>query len=201
MPDHDDELRRLGAADPIDHDTLPSAQDPQARELFERITMENPSTLSRRPLLLAAAALLVVVGAGVAVATRDSDDTARRNATGSTTTQPALTPGGSMGSCVEQYSLDTLKNREVAFDGTVEGVEGDTITFAVNAWYRGGSGDRTTREGASTLGGITSAGPSVSLEPGTRLLVAGDGEFAWGCGFTQRYDAAVAQQWADALAP
>ncbi len=198
MPDNDDDLRRLRAADPIDHDTLPSAQDPQARELFERITMRNSSTL-KRPLLAAAAALIVVAGAGATIATRDNDDAPSRNAAAPTTTQVPITPGGSIGSCVEMYSLETLTHREVAFDGTVQSVAGDTITFTVDHWYRGGSAETTTRNGASTLGGMTSAGSGVSLQPGTRLLVAGDGGFAWSCGFTQPYDAAVAEQWADAF--
>lgn len=45
---------------------------------------------------------------------------------------------------------------------------------------------------------VTSAG-GPSLAAGERYLVAGDAEFAWACGFTQPYDAAVAAQWAEAL--
>lgn len=198
MPD-DDDLRLLRAADPVEPDTLPSPRDPEARALFERITMQTPRVMNRRPLLAAAAALIVVAGAGAAIATRSDDATPSRNATSSTTTQAPVSPGGGLGSCVETYDLDTLANREAAFDGTVRQVEGDTISFTVNRWYRGGSGDTTTRNGASTLGGFTSAGSSLSLEPGQRLLVAGDGGFAWGCGFTQAYDAAVAADWARVL--
>lgn len=199
MRDHDNDLRRLTAADPIGPDTLPSAQDPEARELFERITMVNRATLTRRPLLLAAALLAVLAASGAAIATRDNNQPATRQATATTTTQPAITPGGSIGSCVEMYNLDTLKRREAAFDGTVQAVDGDKITFNVTRWYRGGNGTTTTRNGASTLGSISSAGPSVALEPGTRLLVSGDGGFAWGCGFTQPYDATVAAEWAQTL--
>jgi hypothetical protein len=39
----------------------------------------------------------------------------------------------------------------------------------------------------------------VSLAPGTRLLVSGDGGFAWSCGFTQPYDDATASQWRETL--
>ncbi len=53
--------------------------------------------------------------------------------------------------------------------------------------------------GARTLPGVTSAEPAVSIEPGTRLLVAGDGGFAWSCGFIQPYDAAGARQWSEAF--
>ncbi len=34
----------------------------------------------------------------------------------------------------------------------------------------------------------------------TLKLVAGDGGFAWGCGYTQRYDGSIADQWIDAFA-
>jgi len=50
------------------------------------------------------------------------------------------------------------------------------------------------------VGGMTSAGPGAALAPGTRLLVAGDGGFAWSCGFTQPYDRDVATAWAAAFA-
>lgn len=118
-----------------------------------------------------------------------------------TTTVPGsgvpITPGGSSGSCVETYDLEALANREVAFAGTVTSVGGDQVTFEVERWFRGGDGSETTLT-TSTGGSITpDAGPS--FEPGARLLVAGDGGFAWGCGFSQPYNDAVAAEWADAL--
>lgn len=212
MAELDEELEALRRADPVDPAAMPSSSSPQARALFERITMSDtdttaePRTTSRRWVAVAAAAAAVVAIAGGAIALGGDDDTtptpntevATDSTAPNTTDGGPITPGG-IASCVEQYSLETLANRDAAFDGTVEAVDGDTITFTVNEWFRGGEGDTTTRRGASTLGGITSAGPSVSLEPGTRLLVAGDDDFAWGCGFTQPYDAAVAAQWADTL--
>jgi hypothetical protein len=76
-------------------------------------------------------------------------------------------------------------NRQHAFDGTVVTVGGDNVTLDVTEWFK--AADRpasTTLQGASTLSAITPNGPATALDPGTRLLVAGDGEFAWGCGFT-----------------
>lgn len=156
---------------------------------------------SPRVLLVAAVVALVVLAAGIVmVSARDgsSVDVATSPTTGDSTDEP-ITPGGSTGSCVELYDLDTLVKRELAFDGTVSRVDGDDVTFDVNHWYKGGSGTQATLAGASTLGGLTSAGGTVSLEPGARLLVAGDGGFAWSCGFTQPYDADVAEQWSEAL--
>lgn len=158
----------------------------------------------RRPRFLAAAAavlLVVVVGGTVALTNDDSEPRNEVTAPTSPDTQGGpITPGGtSTGSCVEVYDLETLTNREVAFDGRVKAVEGDTVTFTVNEWYRGGDRAEVSLQGAQALSGLTSAGANVGLDPGTRLLVAGDGGFAWSCGFTQPYDAEVAADWAAEL--
>lgn len=157
----------------------------------------------RRPLLIAAVAvsLVLVTGVAFAVARSSGESTGDRAVGGRVDVvapdgDGAITPGGSMsGSCVELYDLTTLDRRETAFDGTVVAVDGDRATFTVNQWFRGGSGTSVTLAGASGLQGINSTQPGASLTPGARLLVAGDGGFAWWCGFTQPYDAAVAQEW------
>lgn len=143
-----------------------------------------------RPAMAAAAVAAVAIGVVVFAARDDSGS--------QSVAQPPISPGGAAGSslsCVEVYSPETLPGREVAFDGTVISVDGDEVTFRVGHWYRGGSGDTVTLAGALTLAGQTSAGQPTGLEPGTRMLVAGDGGFAWSCGFTQPYDAATAAQW------
>jgi hypothetical protein len=107
------------------------------------------------------------------------------------------------GSCVEMYSLETLAKRDYAFDGTITSIksgaadEGDTITFDVEEWFHGGEGATAERRGSG--GGMTSAGGEARSE-GDRLLVAGDDDFAWDCGFTQPYDASVAADWKAAFA-
>lgn len=205
MPERDDELDLLRVADPLDPATLPSATDPAARALFERIVMTDPSrsTSTPWPLRLAvAAAVLVLLVAGAVALLGGADDDPSDVATGSTagTSGEPISPGGLSGaSCVEVYDLQTLARRELAFDGTVVSTDGDQVTFTVQRWFRGGDGAEVTLGGAAALGGTTSAGAEVGLAPGTRLLVAGDGGFAWSCGFTQPYDPAVAQQWADAF--
>lgn len=211
MTELDDELEALRRANPVDQASMPSSTSPEAEALYDRITASAVdsglgSTRDRRRTLAAAAAVIVLALAGGAVALVGGGDgepaTTTQVALETTTSTSAgggpITPGGAA-SCVEHYSLETLQRREAAFDATVVSVEGDVITFRVNEWYRGGEGDSTTRRGADVVGAITSAGPSVSLEPGTRLLVAGDDDFAWSCGFTQPYDADVAAQWAGAL--
>jgi hypothetical protein len=207
MPEYDDELAAMRKANPVDAGSLPSPTSPSAHALFERIQMSANSTeevneevsLLRRPRVIAvAAAAVLALAVGVGVALNQDDAASPRQAT-SDTTQAPITPGGALGSCVESYNLTTLAHREVAFAGTVTSVAGDSVTFAVDEAFKGVSGNRVTLEGASTVGGVTSAGDSVSLAPGTRLLVSGDGGFAWSCGFTQPYDDATAAQWREAL--
>ena len=150
--------------------------------------------------LLGAALLLVVTAFGVVAMTRDDTEEVPAAAGEGASPGQATVGEQGAGSCVEVYDLDTLDNREVAFDGTVEEVDGDTVRFKVNQWYRGDSSEKVSLGGAAALTGVTSAGPGATLSPAARFLVAGDGGFAWACGFTQPYDPAVAEQWANVLA-
>lgn len=208
MPDDDRLLDALRAADPVDPGRLPAHDDAAPAALLREITMtmtEHPVRPTRRwPVAVAAAAVAIAGIVGV-VALTDDDGGGGQVVT---TTVPdtdggGITPGGSSASCVERYDLQTLSNRETAFAGTVKSVEGDQITFDVERWFRGGEGGQATLT-SSTPAGVTSDAAITSdggaaFEPGTRLLVAGDGGFAWGCGFSQPYDDAVAASWADAL--
>ena len=207
-----DELAQLRDADPTSDAALPSPSDHDARTLFEAIvTSEATQRVGgdvdqrRRPLLIAASLAAVAILGGAAVAlSGDADDPADTEIAQGRPTEDvsdgAISPGGSsLGSCVEVYDLQTLTRREFAFDGTVGRVAGDEVTFTVNEWYRGGEHSEITLNGATALGGLTSAGPSAGIEPGSRLLVAGDGNVAWSCGFTQPYDPAVAREWGSAL--
>lgn len=99
-------------------------------------------------------------------------------------------------SCVEQYSPRTLQSRSWALEGVIVAVNGPadphsedpgqtntTVTFDVGRWFWGGAGDRTSL--------ITSAFPSsagdVDQSLGARLLVSGEEDFLWLCGFTQPF--------------
>jgi hypothetical protein len=166
--------------------------------------MSQPSTAPalwrrRGPQVAAAAAAVLIAAAGAAALTQTDQGKPSRSATPTTQGGP-ISPGGpSLGSCVETYSLTTLPHRETAFDGTVVRVADDKVMFTVNRWYRGGTSSEITLAGATTLSAQTSAGDAISIAPGTRLLVAGDGGFAWSCGFTQAYDPAVADEWKAAM--
>lgn len=222
----DDDLEALREADPVDHQTLPNPDAPAARALFERITMNDndvsadggrrrthPARTPRIVVAVVAAGVLVLAGIGAALLSRGLSDDQRVASTQTTqrtapseTADPAspggpITPGGGViGSCVEIYDLSTLRNREIAFDGTVKGVAGDEVTFTVNDAFKGVDASVVMLKGAETVGGMNTAGPGAPLDSGTRLLVAGDGGFAWSCGFTQPYDAEVAAKWKATLA-
>ncbi len=190
----------------------------------------RPDPWYRRPgILAAAAALLIVAGVIGAIAEDDGDGTVDTGGeTAALPTAPEGTgdaaagdlfpdgeptdgvlpppPGSDTGtevtSCVEMYSAETLANREYAFDGTVTTVEGSDMAFAVNEWFRGAdrfAGDTVTLDHQGYLG-MLFAPDGPALEPGTRVLVAGDGGFVWSCGFTQLHDPAVADEWRAATA-
>jgi hypothetical protein len=190
-----DPLEELRRANPAAVDDLPSASLARVRaSVMGEVQQENtdglpvPRRLSRRPVgvALAALAAAVVVAVGLLQA-------------GGGGSFPTPTDGPQIGLCVEAYSLDALRNRTFAFDGTVVALDGDTATFEVGEAFRGVAVGEVTLTATGMTGGAISPGGAISLVPGARYLAAGDGSFAWGCGFTQPYDSSIAAQWAEAL--
>lgn len=118
-------------------------------------------------------------------------------------------------SCVESYSLETLRNRDFAFDGIVlgfgppvsdRGDDGDLnsvgITFQVREWFVGGDAEEVTVDLQSV--GEETAEEDLPFQVGARLLVSGeprwggaplDSPIAWGCGFSRYYDEETATAW------
>lgn len=189
----DEELmEELTMANPVDHADVDEAK---AEALFERITNEpargdrHRLWLGRPALAGAALAVAVLAIGGIWIATKGGGQ--------ASTPDGGTGPGGSLGLCVEQYDLETLQNREFAFDGTVDGIDGTMVTFRVNQWFRGGEGDSVTLDGGTLL--AITPDSDTTLQPGGRYLVAGDETFAWGCGFTREYDSTTAQEWASTL--
>ena len=210
-----DPMERLRAADPAAGSTSDPSL-PHVRDTLEGILMtdtitpvrpDRPTSSARRtPWMLAAAALLVVAGIVAAVTLggddATTDDLAARPAMPSNDGE-SVDPGQSqVTSCVESYDLTTLANREYAFDGTVTSVDGQDMTFTVEEWFApgpyDGAADTVTLD-HQDLAGMLFAPEGPALEPGTRVLVAGDGGLVWSCGFTQLHDPAVAEQWRTAL--
>lgn len=115
--------------------------------------------------------------------------------------RPSPTGLPQIGMCVETYSLETLAKRTIAFDGTVDSVTGDEVSFTVLTGYRGVSGASVTLTAPGMNGTSIVSVDGALFEVGGRYLVSGDDNFAWGCGFSQPYDAAVAEDWARTLTP
>lgn len=189
-PDPLDELR---AADPVHPDRLPSASLARIRaRVGEEVMTSATPTRSWRGRSLGLAAGVVALSA-LALAL----------AFGGRGLVPGSEPGGSLGpgsaSCVEPYSPTAIARRAFAFDGTVQAIDGERVTFAVGTAWRGAVGTTITLDAPGMTGPpLTSAG-GPSLVVGGRYLVAGDDRFAWACGYTQPYDPAIAEEWAAAL--
>jgi hypothetical protein len=95
-------------------------------------------------------------------------------------------------SCVEPYSPRALQERSYAFEGAITDVQAPanpdspdptttTVTFDVDRWFWGGTGAQASRR---TYAMASSAG-EIEDSIGARLLVSGDEDFLWACGFTQ----------------
>lgn len=152
---------------------------------------------------------------------QSSDEAAVRSAseyTPENETGPLLDGGAA--SCVESYSLETLQNRDFAFDGTVvrmgpsvsdRGDDGDLnlagITFEVREWFMGGDANEVT---VDVQGAAGTAEEDLPFRVGTRLLMSGeprwggaplDSPIAWGCGFSRYYDEETATAWRESTTP
>lgn len=157
-----------------------------------------------------AAAVAVAVLAGVtSLGLRQPDTATQHSAAGSGSTT------SSSASCVEAFSLENLKQRSFAVDGTVMSVSGDIVTVQVNKWFHGtppaSAAGNALRMDVSALAetGDTSSVTDADLHPGVRILFSGEPAasreaaplLAWGCGFTRPYSATEATRWAQALRP
>lgn len=142
-------------------------------------------------------------GPAVAVATPAAGASGAPVAVASPTVRPPEPPsnGPQLGSCVEAYSLETLAGRGIAFDGTVTAINGEEVRFEVTRAYRGVTGGSVALRADGMTGSSIGSVDGPAFQVGGRYLVAGEDRFAWGCGFSQPYDPAVAEDWARTFAP
>ena len=167
-------------------DAIPTPWDERARTLPHAVPLR---TRPRRGFVLtaAAAAVAVVAAIGVVVGSADRDTEAPG-------ADASWLVAQGVGSCVEQYSVETLANRGFAFEGVITDVarpsdpsspdpsdQTTTVTFEVIRWFWGGSGPTAARRTYS----VASSAGEVEASIGARLLVVGDDDFIWSCGFTQ----------------
>jgi hypothetical protein len=202
VSDEHDELRaRLRAADPAS--SLPRPDPDRVARLLED-TMSHPDTpdaaadsaRQRSPLtwLAAAAAVVIIAGVGVFAVMNRAQDTGTPAAgpepsasTGEPSTTELRAPGAgaTSGRCLPP-SAEVLEQADVAFDGTVEEIEGDLVTLRATRWYAGSPTDLVTVRGPSEdLQALLAA---VDFQDGGRYLVAAstDGRVMV-CGFSAEH--------------
>lgn len=98
------------------------------------------------------------------------------------------------GGCTLRYSVEAVRERGLAFDGTVIEIADAGVTFDVGEWFAGGDAATVTLKMAGpTQTGMSESPPSYSV--GTRLLVSGEHPIVWGCGFTRYFDEETAAAW------
>ncbi len=219
-----DPIELLRRADPVDPDRLPPGSEARLRARVLEDTMANqPVTNTSRsgprrfwPALYGAGVVALVVavfvGTGLLGPRGVSPGAALPStAAPSPTAAPATAPppaatggpisGGGMAMCIAMYDLETLKDREWAFDGTATAIDGNEVTFSVTTWFRagrfGGETVTVTADGMTSESGLL-GGPGLVV--GGRYLVTGEEEFAWSCGFTQYWNEATAADWERVLA-
>jgi hypothetical protein len=174
--------------------------------------------------------LLALLVAGCSFATADREARSDHSGSASPGSNEAVAAGvrsGPVGdesavSCVEKYTAEAVVGRGFALAGTVESIGPGTtnrpdngrmslsaVTFDVQEWFKGGSGDTVTIDMSPPSRGLRISEAPSSYEEGTRLLVSGESRWgegifedglAWGCGFTRYYEAETASAWRAATA-
>ena len=193
-----DPIEALRRADPLDRlEVRQENVEAHKRALFQEITdmdtMEKEAPAPRRR-----TGLRIAVGASAVAAVFAAaiggyalfGDTAEPRVVGG---EPI--GGGGMAMCI-QYSDELLAQQQYAFDGTLTSIDGDTVTFEVHHWYKGGEGDSLTLDATGLTGGPNTAIEGTPLVEGQRYLATGSDGFLWACGYTVTFDSDLADHWA-----
>jgi hypothetical protein len=183
-PDPFDQLRN---ADPVHGAPAPSESKARIWARIQEATMERPTSGERRQQgwALGFATAAIATFLVLAFVLRAPDAKAPIPPVG----------GGGTGICIA-FSVEELAMRDFAFDGTVTAVDGDQVTFTVNASFIGDLNGSVTLTAPDTS--QTSLEGGIELVQGERYLVSGDENIVWGCGFTQPYGDDAAAEWATA---
>ena len=202
MPNGSDPIDRLRAADPIRADDVPDASLARVSARIQEHIMtdvQNTSTAAqrRRPFALlgglalaGAFALAIAFGSGF-----NAQAPAGPVAANPTPSSDPGSGGGEFASCLA-YDPASLPMFDIVFDGTVTAVDGNQITFDVNAGWKGADGSITLTAPAAE---IALTGPMPDFAVGGRYLVTAADSNINSCGYTLDYDAATAADWAAAF--
>lgn len=181
-----DEMReRLARLDPM-HSGVPTepTTSESSRRLLEDIMntpikeKTEPTPAPRRTLVFGIAAvtvLVLAVGAGLAFMGGDEAPVA--------SAPLELTAGEEdlMAMCIAFSPEELEKVAEIAFEGTVTSVEGDTVTLTVDTWFRGGDATEVVLNAPQGLEALIGG---IPFDVGTQYLItAQDGNVNY-CGFS-----------------
>lgn len=125
--------------------------------------------------IAAAAALVLAVGGAIALTGGGNDPVASGP-------PMELTAGTEdvMASCI-MFSVEELARAQVAFEGTVTSVEGETVTLDVDEWFNGGDAEQVVLHAPSGLEALIGG---IPFEEGQQYLItAYDGTVNY-CGFS-----------------
>jgi hypothetical protein len=136
------------------------------------VDTQVPTRARLRPMHLRVAAGLAVLVAVVAVAANLG--------TSAPPLELALGPDDGLASCLA-FDVEILAGMPVAFEGTVTGIEGETVSLAVDDWYKGGE---ATQVNLISSGGSLALIGGIDFElAGQYLITASDGTVN-ACGFS-----------------
>lgn len=203
--EHDD-LTPLRRENPIDSDAILTSSVIRVHSRVLKAISKGPSEGEGR-IPVVGRSLWVGGGslfAGVAVVALIASLGGPNNQVGMDARGATATPVDTRGlsSCVTVFTPTGLAARSYAFDGTVVATTGDHVEFVVNEWFRGAKASSSELRVTPGLGGAqTDDEGSPAMVIGQRYLVAGDGGFVWGCGYTQPYTQTGAAAWRVALKP
>jgi hypothetical protein len=125
--------------------------------------------------IAAAAALVLAVGGAIALTGGGNDPVASGP-------PMELTAGTEdvMASCI-MFSVEELARAQVAFEGTVTSVEGETVTLDVDEWFNGGDAEQVVLHAPPGLEALIGG---IPFEEGQQYLItAYDGTVNY-CGFS-----------------
>ena len=210
--DDDELLTRLRAADPAS--AVPTADPASVARLLED-TMSNDvltesresGTHNRGPLtwLVAAAAAVIIAGVGIFAVTNDigTEDPSSPPAAGGS--EPTVTELHAPGQeayaarCMVPTAAPLSASADVAFEGTVTGIDDGLVTLEPSEWYAGDPTDLVTVEAPSDE--IRALLVAVRFEDGGRYLVAAhDDGSVMVCGFSDTYSERLARVYTEAFA-
>lgn len=171
--------KNLGRLDPMHSGVeIEPVTSPSSRHRLERIMSvdtgltANPTQSGPKRLRLQVAAGLAVLIAVVAVGANLGSS--------APPLELALTPDDAIASCL-QFDVAILAGMPVAFEGTVTGIEGETVTLSVDRWFKGGEASEVNL--ISSAGSVALIG-GVNFEMGGQYLITATDGTVNACGFS-----------------